>query len=186
MIDWRLIPRNKGRKYPLEKDEFGQSLRKRAFDLFREKYRPAQVSKTLPISMKTACRYFEDWKKITRKVPYSHIKELMKKNTEFSEKVLGILVDYFDVPREQIILRMQRPWGLMRLLKGELPNKKLLKAQSVIERRLEAALRLIVFAELLNKKSPETVKKELNRIIFSRSTGNSEQSPKGELSADEA
>lgn len=186
MGSWRLILKRKERKYPIEKDEFGQSLRQRAFDLFRDGYRPAQVSRTLPVSMKTACRYFEDWKKQTHKVPYSHIKNLLKRNPQFSEKVVAILTDYFGVPAEQVILRMQRPWGLMQLMKGEFPNSRIGRARSKIERRLEAALRLILFAELFSGKSPETVKEELNRIIFSISTGDSEQSPEGESSTDEA
>ena len=37
---------------------------------------------------------------------------------------------------EGIILRMQKPWGVMSLSKGELPDRRLYRIQSEIEDRL--------------------------------------------------
>ncbi len=176
MKSWQLLLGKKERKYPIQRDEFGQSLRQRAFSLFREGHRPAKVIKVLPVSMKTACRYFEDWKKQKHKISLSHLKKLMKKNPEFSDEVVGSLAEYFSVPTEQVILRMQKPWGLMQLMKGELRHAKIGRARIQIERRLEAALRLIMYAHLSSGKSPEEVKKEINRIIFSTGDRDSEQS----------
>jgi hypothetical protein len=125
--------------------------------------------------MRTAYRYFEDWKKLTHKVPFSHIKKLTKKNPETSEYVIGMFADYFGVPPERVILRMQKPWGLMQLLKADFPNARIKRAQSKIERRLEAALRLILLADLLYGKGPEVVNKEISRILFSTGTDDSEK-----------
>ena len=164
----------KRRRYPVKRDEYGQSARQRAFELFREGNRPAQVSQLLPISTRTACRYFEDWKKLTHKVPFAHIKKLVKKNPETSEYVIGMFADYFGVPPEQVILRMQKPWGLMQLLKAEFPNARIKRAKTRIERRLETALRLILLADSLYGKGPEAVNKEIGKILFSTGTEDSE------------
>ncbi|MFC1871049.1 hypothetical protein ACFLYF_01410 [Chloroflexota bacterium] len=171
----KLLSQQKERKYPIERDEYGQSLRQRAFNLFRIRYRPAQVSKMLPISARTACRYFEDWKKLTHKIPFSNIKQLIKKNPEFSEYVIEMLAEHYGVSRETIVLRMQKSWGIMQLLKGEFPNARMERARGEIERRLEAALRLIVFVDLYGGKKPEVVKEEINRIILSIGTEDSDQ-----------
>ncbi len=175
MRKWQLISRKKERKYPIERDEYGQSLRQRAFNLFWNRYRPAQVSKMLPISMRTACRYFEDWKKLNNRASYSGIKKMMKKNPELSEKVISMLADYLGVPAKQVILRMQKPWGLRRLIRGEFPNSPTSRAKAANERRLEAALRLISFVDLYRGKRPEVVKEEINRLILSIGTRDSDQ-----------
>ena len=53
----------KRRKYPIKRNEFGESARRRAFDCFDRGLRPAQVANEVGISPRTACRYFADWKR---------------------------------------------------------------------------------------------------------------------------
>jgi uncharacterized protein with von Willebrand factor type A (vWA) domain len=124
----------KWREYPIKRDEYGRSLRQQAFAFFDNGYRPAQVYKQqlVAASQKTLFRYFEDWKKKVHKVPYSHITKLMKQNPEFSEYVIKMLADYFNVSAEQVILRMQKPWGLMQLLKAEFPSERIRRSRSKI------------------------------------------------------
>lgn len=155
---------HKSRKYPIIRDEYGRSTRRQAFDLFNEGYRPSQIFKEnlIPVSMKTLFRYFEDWKKRKHKVSYSTLKRYLKGSPEFSEKYVKMLADYYGVSEEQIILRMQKPWGLSSLSKGELPDNRLYRIQSEIENRLEAALRLIYLAEKIYRNSP----KQINQFIF--------------------
>ncbi|MFC1968806.1 hypothetical protein ACFLVX_05440 [Chloroflexota bacterium] len=161
------IFRRKGRKYPIKRDEQGRSARQQAFELFSEWYRPAQVDKEIlvPVLLETLFRYFEDWKKQNGRESYSALKKHMKKNPEFNERVIKMLADYFDVLPEQIVHRMQKPWGLMRLAKGELLVNKLRKVQSRIENRLEAALSLINFGEKVSQNSPGQVKQIIWDII---------------------
>ena len=175
MRKWQIIPRKKERQYPIERDEYGQSLRQRAFNLFWEGHRPARVSGMLPISTRTACRYFEDWKKLNNRVPYSSIRKMMKKTPELSKTIINMLADYLGVPAEQVVLRMQKPWGLMQLIRGEFPNSPAGRAKTANERRLEAALRLVLFADLFQEKKPEVLKEEIGRIIFGLGTKDSEQ-----------
>ena len=155
----------RSRKFPIQRDEFGKSLRQRAFEAFDEEKRPMKVSRELHANPKTVLRYFEAWKKRKQRLSYSTLRRHMRKNPKFSEKWIEMLADYFEVPREKIIRRMQQPWGLMDLSKGELPDKRLERTRSEIEARLEGALRLISLREHLYRNSPKEIKELLKRIV---------------------
>ena len=157
----------KRRDYPIKRDENGRSLRQQAFELFSEGYRPAQIFKgnLVATSMKTLLRYFEDWKKKKHRTSRSILREIMRKNPEFTEKYVQMMADYFEVSPEEIILRIEKPWGIEQLTRGELPDKKLLRLQSEKEVRLEAALRLIYFAERLCRNPPEQNKRLITEIV---------------------
>ena len=157
----------KRRDYPIKRDEYGRSARQQAFDLFTEGYRPSQIFKEglVPVSMKTLLRYFEDWKKKKHRASRSILRKIMKNNPEFTEKYVQMMADYFEVPAEDIMVRIQKPWGIEQLTRGELPDNKLARIQSDMEDRLDAALRLIYFAERLCRNSPEQNKRLLQEIV---------------------
>jgi hypothetical protein len=162
----KLFPR-KSRKYPILRDEDGLSSRKQAFDLFDRKYRPAKIYKEalVPVPLKTLFRYYEDWKKIGHRLPYSVFKQYTKENPEISEKVVKMLADHYGVSEEEIILRMQKPWGLMQLIKGDFPNIRLEVDRRAIEQRLEAALRILNFGEQVFQNSPAQCNQLLSDIV---------------------
>ncbi len=155
----------RSRRYPIQRDEFGRSLRQRAFEAFDEGKRPKQVSRELHANPNTLLRYFEAWKKQKQRVSYSTLRRYMRENPGFSEQYITMLAEYFEVPKEKIIRRMQQPWGLMDLSKGELPDKRLERTRSEIEDRLESALRLISLREKLYRNSPKEIKALLMRIV---------------------
>ena len=157
----------KSRKYPIKYDEYGRSARRQAFQLFSQGHRPMQIYKTdlIPVPLKTLFRYYEDWKKQKHKIPYSTLRRYMKESPEFSERFIGILADYFDVSDEEITLRIQRPWGLSSLSKGELPDRRLYRIQSEIESRLEAALRFIYLWERIHQNSPKQIRRFILQIL---------------------
>lgn len=154
----------KRREYPIIRDEYGRSARRQAFDLFDEGYRPARIYKEnlIPVSMKTLLRYFEDWKKQKHRASLSLIKKWLKEDQEFSEKYIQMLADYFEVSTQDIILRLQKPWGIRRLTKGELPDKKLERSRSESEERLEGALRLMFLTEHIFRNPP----RQIGRFIY--------------------
>lgn len=157
----------KSRKYPIKYDEYGRSARQQAFELFGEGYRPAQICEEnlIPVPIKTLFRYFEDWKKQKHRTSLSILKKYMKERPEFSEQYIKMLADYYEVPPEDIIVRMQKPWGITDLSKGELPDRRLYRIQSAVEERLELALRFIHFGERLCDNSPEQNKRLLQEIV---------------------
>ncbi len=151
---------HKSRKHPIIRDEHGRSAKQQAFDLYNKGYRPSQISKEklIPVPKETLFRYYEDWKKRSGVTSRSTFKKFMKENPEFSEKFVKSLADYFGVSTEDIILRMQRPWGITRLSKGELPDNRRYRIQSEVEDRLDAALGLIFIGEQFFHNNPEQVK----------------------------
>ena len=157
----------KSRKYPIIRDEYGRSARQQAFSLFHDRYRPSEIFKQqlIPVPITTLYRYYEDWKKQGKKLPYFTYRKFFREHPEFSEQYITMLAEYFEVPQEKIIRRMQQPWGLIDLSKGELPDKRLKRTQSEIEDRLEAALRLISLREHLYRNSPKEIKELLIRIV---------------------
>ena len=157
----------KRRDYPIKRDESGRSLRRQAFDLFAEGYRPSQIFKQdlVAASMKTLLRYFEDWKKQKHRTSRSVLRKIIMKNPDSTEKYVQMLADHFEVPSEDIIVRIQKPWGIEQLTRGELPDNKLVRLQSEKEARLEAALRLIYFTEQIFRNSPKQVHQLMSDIM---------------------
>ncbi len=138
----------KKREYPIKRDEIGHSLRSQAFDFFNKGYRPAQICKQqlVAASQKTLFRYFEDWKKKKGNTDYRILREIMKKNPDITQQIVTALSKQLEMPVEEVIKRMQKPWGLVQYLRGQWPNPRLEREQSDIEMRLEEALWLLRFA----------------------------------------
>jgi len=158
----------RGRRYPVKKDENGLSARQRAFNLFGTGQRPAQVCKTIPISLRTACRYFQDFKKLHHRVPYSTIRKWLEESPEFSEKVIAILATSLEMDPEEVVARMQKPWGLMEAMKGRWPDYGLERERTEIEDRLLAALEVVKFADVFGHKDPRTVREILKQLMMDR------------------
>ena len=156
------------RRHPIKRDENGRSARQRAFDLFGKGQRPAQVSKIIPISLRTACRYFEDFKKLHHKLPYSTIRKLMRESPEISDNIIAILANSLEMDPKEVAARMQKPWGLMEAMKGRWPDYGLERERSVIEDRLLAALEVVKFADVFGKEDPKMVRATLKHIMIDR------------------
>jgi hypothetical protein len=153
----------KRRKYPIKRDEFGDSARRRAFD---EGLRPAQVIREVEISLRTACRYFADWKKHRPKLEarYYVFKKLLKSQGELSERTVRMLSEALHMSVEEAVWRLQRPWGLKQLLMGRWPNHVREARQSEAESRLLAALRIVRAIELWGL-TPERQRRVVERVV---------------------
>ena len=90
----------------------------------------------------------------------------MKEKPEFSEKVIGMLADSLEMPPEEVVARMQKPWGLMEALKGKWPNYGLERERTEIEDRLMAALEVVKLAEIFGQKKPQFVRETLRQLII--------------------
>jgi uncharacterized protein YneF (UPF0154 family) len=155
------------RKYPIIRDDQGLSARKQAFDLFTSGPRPAQIHKKgmIPVKILTLFRYYEDWKKLTHHLPYSSIRKLMRKHPEFNEGMIKTLAETFGMKTEEVVKRMQKPWGLMQAMQGQWPDYKLEKTQSEIENRFQAALRIISFVEKYEGREPKQINDLVKKLI---------------------
>ena len=89
----------------------------------------------------------------------------MRKHPEVTKRVITLLSENLEIPPEEVAMLMQKPWGLMQLMKGKWPDYRLKRIQGEIEDRLEAALRLVLFAERAGGKKPGKVKEVIGRLI---------------------
>ena len=155
------------RKYPIIKDENGRSARQLAFKAFDLGKGPAEVSFELPISRRTAYRYFADWKKQKPDLDFSYrsLKAKLNKDKQFSEQLVTSLSNPLGMPREEVALRLQKPWGLKQLIMGEWPNYKREKIYSQQEARLNAALHMINLFEQLGV-TPDEFKAAFTRLLL--------------------
>ena len=88
----RLSRSKKSRKYPVQRDQEGKSLRARCIERFNQNRRPAEVAKELNMPTATAQRYFRDWKILSPSLErlYAFVKGLLKKNNPEREKNIDL------------------------------------------------------------------------------------------------
>ena len=151
MLSIRFMKRGKkSRKYPLRIDEYGRSARQRAFLAFDRGLRPAQVAREVEdVKRRTIYRYFEHWKKLPPNLDrtYGIARTLLKSGSEFSEELIKLLAGGLGMSEEEVIERLEKPWGIKQSLMGRWPNRAKERRQSKQEERLKAALMLIAYVE---------------------------------------
>ena len=140
----------KKREYPIKRDENGRSLRSQAFYFFDKGCRPSQIYKDQLVvtSKNNLYRYFEDWKKKKGLDDARMLRQIMKKNPDFNKRMIATISKHLEMPVEEVIKRLGRPWGLIQWLRGQWPNPRLEREQSGIETRLSTALWFVHFADL--------------------------------------
>ena len=160
------IGRRDRREYSIKKDEHGRSARQRAFEAFDNEMRPAEVIQVVDISLKTACRYFADWKKRPESFnfQYKKFRSRMKNDSEFSDHLVDTLVEYLGMTREEVVARLLKPWSIKQYIMGKWPNPKKERTQSAQEARLHAALDIVGLLEFRGI-PPDETRAKLKKII---------------------
>jgi len=93
----------------------------------------------------------------------------MKRHPKFGEGVITLLSTSLEMPRDEVIACMEKPWGLLQAMKGEWPDYRLDRQRTEIEERLLAALEVIQFADKFGHKDPRVVKETLKQLMIDRS-----------------
>ena len=96
------------------------------------------------------------------------IRQWLRESPELSERVIALLATNLDMSPEEVVTRMQKPWGLLHAIKGKWPNYGLERQRSEIEDRLLAALGVIKFADMFGHKNPQMVRDTLKQLIMDR------------------
>lgn len=154
------------RRNPIKRDDRGKSARQRAFGYFVKGFGPSQTSCFLPISARTARRYYHDWKKLPPEFQknYEALKR-SKRDPEFKKEIVKFLAEYLEVSKVEIEERLQKPWGLKQLAMGIMPDPGLEWRQHTLEGRLKAALKIVIIIEHSGK-SPEKILEILERLMY--------------------
>ena len=142
--------KKKSRKYPIKRDEYGTSARQRAFEAFDQGKRPAEVVLMVGISLRTACRYFSDWKKLPKdsELLYRIAKAGLKNQPGFPEEVIKTFAAKLDMSEEEVRGRLQKPWAMKQLVTGKWAAEVREKEERKRQARLEAATKLIHLYEV--------------------------------------
>jgi hypothetical protein len=117
-----LFRSRKSRKYPIQRDQLGKTLRTRCFELFDKGERPLEIARILNIKKPTVQRYFRQWKKIDPNFDkqYAYIKEIFKKTAPDREKNVELFAQTLGIEKEQFEAILSQSHGLRRFLMGKL------------------------------------------------------------------
>ena len=146
----RLSRSKKSRKYPVQRDQEGKSLRSRCIERFNQNRRPAEVAKELNMPPATAQRYFRDWKILGPNFErlYAFVKGLFKKTNPEREKNIDLFALTLGIKKEQFEVVLLQPHGLRRFLTGKL----YFPVQAEADHKLHIALALgLLVADHLGK-----------------------------------
>jgi len=162
----------KRRRYPIRRDDRGRSLRQQAFELFDNKLRPTEIYKQqlMRAKLTTLFRYYEDWKRKGDHVSYRITKKVMKENPDFTQQMIMALSEHLEMPVQEVIRRLQRPWGLKQALRGQWPDNWLKREQSDAEARLQGGLRFMRMAALFQNSPKELAELLLQITILKENT----------------
>jgi hypothetical protein len=175
-----LILFKKTRKYPIKRNEFGESARQQAFTLFSNGFRPAQIfrDKMVPVKKTTLFRYHSDWKKLKNVPPYSVFRKLRKNHPEIADDNIKMLAEELKISEEEVVVLWSKPWGVKQLLSGEWPRTDRAEIQGKIQRRLVASLEIIRLGEIYGN-DPEQVADVLTEIAMLKENTKLEISKEG-------
>jgi hypothetical protein len=167
----------KRRKYHIKRNEFGKSARRCAFDAFDQGLRPAQVMREVDISLATARLYFADWQQHGPgfEPRYRFAKRLLKNHPKFSEDTIAVIGEALDMSVEEVIERLEKPWGLKQLLMGKWSDCAREARQGEAESRLRAGLDIVRSDEFLGvtpKRQREILKAFMDACIEEASRQN--------------
>ena len=140
-----------GRRYPIQRDESGRSLRQRRFALFKQGKSAKETAVILRMKLDTARRYYSQWNGCppSQTETYRLLKQDLKKKGELSRNVVNMIGKFLGIPEWEVISMLSRPYGLKQLIMGELIRQRKKKSYHTQEQRLEAALNLVVLHERL-------------------------------------
>jgi hypothetical protein len=143
--------KKKSRKYRIKRDEYGRSARQRAFEAFGYGKRPAEVASIVGISLRTACRFFADWKKLPgdSELWYRIAKAGLKNQPGLPEEVIKTFAAKLDISEEEVRGRLQKPWAVKQLVTGKWAAEVREKEEEKRQARLEAATELIYLYEVV-------------------------------------
>jgi hypothetical protein len=156
----------KGRRYPIQKDEEGQSLRQRCFKLFSRRRNAREAAEILGMKLATARRYYSEWNRCPPiyEETYKSLRNELKRKGEISPEIIRTLKEALNMPECQIVDILSQPYGLQSLLKGKYVRIRKQELYGKQEMRLEAALQLVVNLEQIGVPL-EWIHREIQNLI---------------------
>ena len=114
----KILGLKKGRRYPIQRDWSGKSLRQRCFEAFDEGKRPIQVVRELRVKESTIFTYFKQWKRfgphIRKQIVF--IKGLLAEGSPDRDRMMAFFAGTCGITIEEFQAILSLPHGLRRLL----------------------------------------------------------------------
>jgi hypothetical protein len=155
------------RKYPIKRDESGQSARKRAFAAFDEGKKPEEVYGSIEISLRTARRYYADWKKLPKNFTknYELQRKLKRRGSPFfDDKTIKQVATKVFISEDEVAYYLRQPWGLHKIIRGEFIPDQDRKYQLDIAIRKVLLLKIVIAVELSDL-PPKDMLQLVDRLI---------------------
>jgi hypothetical protein len=148
----KLFQIKKSRKFPIERDKAGLSLRTRCFDLFDQGKRPAEVAAELKAKPATVYRYYTSWKKLGPNFEkrYAFVKSLFRKDAPDRGKNIELFSRMCGIPKEQFEALLSIPHGLRRFVAGNIYLP--IAADTDRKRYIALELAVLISDHLINNK----------------------------------
>jgi hypothetical protein len=105
------------RKYPVRRDEYGKSARKRCFEMFEDEYSLTEVIAAANVPKTTVYKYHQQWLKdphIEKQIAY--LKPMLARGNPNRDKQINQMVLSLGIEREKVEALLASPYGLQRLL----------------------------------------------------------------------
>ncbi len=155
------------RKYPIQYDEEGRSIRSRCLEAFDRGQRPAQVIEKCGFKPNTVNEYWKQWKKLEPGFHqrYEEVKEMRKNAPGFIPAAIPAIAQHFDLSESEVTRRLEQPWGLKRLLGGSWANDRRDPERAEATAKLSNLTSHLIIYDMKNY-PPETIIDKLKGIGF--------------------
>ena len=159
---------HRGRKYPIQRDQDGLTIRQACFEEFKDGYRPAEVAREQGFKVKTVLRYFQDWKK--EKPNINEIRELdrlarRKVDRDWLMESVIVAGEQLGLSVEESATEIQKPWGRKKFLAGKWPDMIATRERDQALADLTILMEM-VFTGIIRDDAPEKITRDMKRKGF--------------------
>ena len=112
----------KGRRYPIQRDSRGKSIRQRCFEMFDESVRPVETARMLGFNKGTVMRYFRQWKQLDPNFDkqYEFVKPMFSSDNPNRASNIEHFALLCDISPDEFEAELSKPNGLKRFITGKL------------------------------------------------------------------
>jgi hypothetical protein len=162
----KLLGLKRSRRYPIQRDRYGRSLRQNCFEAFDSGKRPAEVIKELKVNPYTVFTYFRQWRRIgpNFEKQLKYIKGLLADGSPDRDRMLMFISDTVGISVTELLIILSKPHGLRRLLTRTLPLP--VHEDIAIKRVMALDIAMVIQNHLLNHRGQyEDVLYALNHLM---------------------
>ncbi|MCP4605367.1 MAG: hypothetical protein GY847_33415 [Proteobacteria bacterium] len=174
----------KRRRYPIQIDDEGKSIRQRCFEAFDRRIRPSQVIRQYGFLPNTVYTYWRQWKKLPKgwHEKYWWARIIKKANPNFMSQAAVQAGKKLGMTSIECLQALHKPWATKALISGDWSRYQNDVANQEATTILKDIMNIILVGRVLAQ-HPRTIVQNLEAdgIDFTgKRTGNSEQYPSEE------